>query len=318
MPITRTTSFPTNVILSDALGTPGAPTSYFGFANAGGTQVASTGPRWGAGVGDPTGVLTAPIGSQWTDSSSGLIYTNTDGATGWMVSSNVTRNWFPLLTQSPLNAKSDYFNAAVLDPKWTTWDPGANMTVTTSAATRLKMVQTTHAGIAIGGIFQTVPASARYAITASVRLSSLNNNVSDCGLMVGGDLVGNPATAPLVTWEQVIQTTPSCSLSYSGWTNFSAFSATPFTIATLGQGTNVLRIFVDTVAATLSFLSSADGWTWTRWSTVAFAATTIGAAPSVIGLAVDNQNTGVDAIMYAPMFRVDATTDPYLPCGGLA
>lgn len=318
MPITRTSSFPTNVILSDALGTPAAPTSYFGFANAVGTQVASTGPRIQSGSGNPNGTLTSPIGSQWTDSSSGLIYTNTDGATAWIVSGNATRDWFPLLTQSPLNAQSDYFSAAVLDPKWTAWNPGANTTSTTSQATRLNMVQTTHAGVAIGGIFQPVPASTRYCVTASVRLSSRAVNVSDCGILIGGNLVGLPATAPLITWEQVIQAVPSCSISYSGWTDYATFNATPFTIASLGQGDNLLRVFVDTVGATFSFLSSSDGWTWTRWTTAAFAATTIGAAPTVIGLCVDNQASGADVNAYAAMFRVDATTDPFLPCGGFA
>jgi hypothetical protein len=83
MPITRTTSFATNVILSDVLGTAAAPSSYFGFANASGGQVASTGPRVQASAGNPSGVVTSPAGSIWVDTTTGLVYYNVNGAAGW-------------------------------------------------------------------------------------------------------------------------------------------------------------------------------------------------------------------------------------------
>ncbi len=89
MPVTRTTNFPTNVILSDALGTPASPSSYFGFANALGTVVASTGPRFQSGTGNPNGVLTSPAGSLWMDATTGAIFRNMDGVTAW--TSNLAR-----------------------------------------------------------------------------------------------------------------------------------------------------------------------------------------------------------------------------------
>lgn len=97
MPITQTTSFPTNVIISDALGTPGAPTGYFGFANALGTVVASTGPRVQAGTGNPNGTLTSPAGSLWLDVATGTTYRNLDGASAW------AGGWGRLFGQTNLN-----------------------------------------------------------------------------------------------------------------------------------------------------------------------------------------------------------------------
>jgi hypothetical protein len=320
MPLTLASVTNRNILLGDGVGTTGAPGSYFGFGQAG-TSPASTGPRIQAGVGDPSGVVTSPIGSQWTDSASGIVYTNMDGATGWVVSGGggAVGNWFPLIAQSPLDAKTDYFSSgAVIDPKWTDWDAGANTTNTQSTSTRLKMVQTTHAGNTLAGLFQTAPASARYAITARVGTSGVVANFISAMLFVAGDLVTLPAAAPIVTIEQGFTSTPVVFVSVSNWAAYNNFSAAPFTANNLGQGTNMLRIFVDTVAATYSFLTSSDGLTWTRWTTVTFAASSIGAAPTTMGVCMNNQNSGADATTYFLMFRVDSTTDAFLPCGGLA
>jgi hypothetical protein len=80
------TSFTEAVALTNGLpSTPAAPGSYFGYGlNA--AKTASTGPRIYAGVGNPNGVLIAPVGSGWLDSSSGgAWYRNVDGTGLWAV-----------------------------------------------------------------------------------------------------------------------------------------------------------------------------------------------------------------------------------------
>lgn len=320
MSITRTTSFPTNVILSDTLGTPASPTAYFGFANASGTQVASTGPRIQSGSGNPNGTLTSPLGSLWIDSATGTSYVNVDGATQWVVSSgNTSQQWSPLLTQSPLNAATDYFNnGAVLDSKWTLWNPGANTTATQSQASRLRLLQTTHAGNAVGGIRQAAPASTRYAITAKIGVTGIVNNVMDGGIFVAGDIAGAPTTAPFVTVDNTYNSATAggaltCSLF--NWTNYTTLAgATKDLVA--GNAANLVRLFVDTVGTNYMLLLSPDGEAWQKIAVLSFAASAIGGPPLYIGQHVNNGNTGEDVSLYSAMFRVDATTDPYLQCGG--
>lgn len=326
MPSTRTTSFPTNVVISDALGTPASPTGgYFGFANAGGTQVASTGPRLWAGLGNPNGILTAPIGTQWTNSNTGIVYINTDGATAWTVlggGTTTARNWFPLIEQSPLNAKTDYYNVGnVLDPKWSTWNPGANTTASQAGSTtRLQLLQTTHAGSAVGGIYQAAPAATRYAITTWIGLAGRSNNVANGGVFAAGNISGAPTTAAFVSVDQIVNSAVAAgspTAEFLNWTDYTALAGSAASITGLGQGA-LLRLYVDTVAANFLLLTSNNGLAWVRYATVAFAATVLNAAPSFIGQHVNNANTGADVSLYSGMFRVDATTDPFLPIGGFA
>lgn len=86
MSILQSSFFTSNVIIREAMGTPAAPMPYFGFGTpATPTGVQSSGPRIYAGDGFPNGVLSAPLGSLWINSTSvaGSIWVNTNGATEW-------------------------------------------------------------------------------------------------------------------------------------------------------------------------------------------------------------------------------------------
>lgn len=82
MTILKTTRFDTNILIADAIGTPAAPGAYFGFGQAG-SAVASTGPRFQAVNASPDGTLVSPLGSLCIDTSTGTVYSNTDGASAW-------------------------------------------------------------------------------------------------------------------------------------------------------------------------------------------------------------------------------------------
>lgn len=96
MPLTQATRFAMNVLLTDGVGTTGAPGSYFGFGGAS-TATSSTGPRVQAGVGNPNGVVTSPIGSMWIDSSTGIRYRNTTGGTVWLATGSLATLFDSLL-----------------------------------------------------------------------------------------------------------------------------------------------------------------------------------------------------------------------------
>lgn len=319
MPATKAAVFSSNVLLGDGVGTTGAPGSYFGFGQTG-TSPASTGPRLQSGSGNPNGVVSSPLGSQWTDSATGILYLNTDGATAWSVIGSSGAMWSPLVEQNPANPITDYFPGSTLNAKWTEFDNDANTTVSVSATRRLQLLQTTHAGNSVAGIFQPVGAATRYAITTKIGISGIVNNIMNGGIFVAGDIVGAPTTAPILTLDMIFNSAVSGgvpTIEFLNWTDYNSLAGS-LSSKLLGQGINVLRIFVDTVGANFFLLTSADGETWAKFAVVAFAATTIGAAPLYMGQHVNNGNTGEDVSLFSSMFRVDATTDPYLPCGAFA
>lgn len=75
------TIFPTNVLFSPAVGTPGSPGPYVGWA-LDTTKALSTGPRIYCLATNPNATLTAPRGSICLIAAGGFV-TNTDGATTW-------------------------------------------------------------------------------------------------------------------------------------------------------------------------------------------------------------------------------------------
>lgn len=322
MPLTLANVINRNVLLGDGVGTTGAPGSYFGFGQSG-TSPASTGPRIQASSGNPNGIVSAPIGSMWIDSAGGTTYTNTDGGTTWAAlggGTNAVRDWFPLIQQSPQNAKSDYFLGTTINPIWTQWNPGGNTTFAASATTRLGITQTPMPAPTLGGLIQTAPASARYALTAVVfpNAQAITSGIVSMAVIAGGDLIGSPTTAPVVLAEQYQDGTPNSLVSLTSATNYNTGFTSHRSAGNVGWYPYVLRLFVDTVAQTYTFVMGAKGNDMRSLQTVAFAATALTVAPTTIGIAIDNDQSGKNMTGYFAMFRVDATADPYLPCGGFA
>lgn len=71
------------LIFDNGVGTPASPGGYLGFGQTNLLSDDSSGPRIYAGLGDPNGVLTAPIGSFWIETATGGWYQNTNGLTLW-------------------------------------------------------------------------------------------------------------------------------------------------------------------------------------------------------------------------------------------
>lgn len=72
-------------IMDNGVGTPASPGAYFGFGQTNLMSSDSSGPRIYAGLGNPNGVTTAPIGSMWFETATGGWYRNVNGTTGWVL-----------------------------------------------------------------------------------------------------------------------------------------------------------------------------------------------------------------------------------------
>lgn len=234
MSILRTSSFPTNVIISDALGTPAAPTAYFGFANALGTVVASTGPRIQAGSGNPNGTLTSPAGSIWLDSATGTSYRNVDGATAW------SGGWARLFGQTDLNDQVTAVasNGAYVDFASTFSLPASFFRAGTGLRILTKVRVNNDSGavtlqirIRIGGVLLV-------ETTAIDPTSTTDFHAIDCDV---NSYSGPTATSPLdatSSWATSTSGTIATGVTSFDRTNFATNAALAVTVGALWSATN--------------------------------------------------------------------------------
>lgn len=223
--------------------------------------------------------------------------------------------WNGLYAEVVDHAKTDRFTNSSLDVKWAEWDPDTNLTVS-EGATRLKLTQTSQAAFAMAGLYQTVPANAQYDITAALSSSSeMAGDTFVFGVFVAEDVAGSPSTANYQSVGMTIRATEVDTevLHGTAYTNVTVQK----TVEDWGwSGRIFLRIFVDNTANEFKFLASQDGKAWTSITTVAQASSNVSGDPVTMGVYINNITTTFGASVFCDMFRVDATSDPYLPVGG--
>jgi hypothetical protein len=226
--------------------------------------------------------------------------------------------WMGTLPQTPLHVKSDYFGTGSLDPKWEVWDaitPGGTVTaVENSEGLVLTRAADTEN---FNGIIQTLPGDTTFALTAEIELDLVGGKLTGAGVLVAENLAasgGNPSTGKLwmnyVAWDTVFG---NMIYQFATWADFNSFTAVNFD-SRLGSDRSriFLRLYVDTSGETIRALGSRDGHRWlSLGGSISYAGSTLGS----IGFVMRNES-GDDTIMYSSMFRVDATSDPYLPVGG--
>jgi hypothetical protein len=225
--------------------------------------------------------------------------------------------WLGTVPQEPLHTKSDYFAGSSLDPKWTEWDVDNN-TVVEVTGTGLEMTQATHAGDSRAGIVQAVPAAAQFVVTADLQqVAAVAGTASTIMLMVGDDLISSPSTAAFIGIELAWVTSgPDIDVNVASWTDYNSSTTNHASVDDSGMNLRYFRIFCDDDANNFAFLVSIDGRAWTKIATVTQAASTVTGDAVVLGLSVNNVNTGEDVKLLSRMVRVDETSDPYLPVGG--
>lgn len=227
--------------------------------------------------------------------------------------------WNGLAVQSPLDGASDYFSDASLSGSWTEFDPGTQVTVTETAADRLKLVAASAAGDHIGGIMRAAPAYSTYCITACLDGTGVMANYLQYGIVMGGaDTFSAPTTANLIVLGTVNKNGPQTATEFSNYSAYNTYATGHATLATLSW--RFLRIFVDTTNGYKALVSS-NGREWFQLlgSFISKATGALGTgteAPSYIGVYLNNINSGVDSVARASMFRVDSTADPFFQVGG--
>lgn len=246
-----------------------------------------------------------------------LVGGSSGGPVGGLLTTTIPY-WSPLKPAASPHASSDYFDDASLAGAWSTWDPGSTSTVVTETADdRLKIVQPTHSGDKLSGIFKAVPAGTRYSITAALHGGVTQQNVGKFGIFVSGNLASSPTTAGLY---YLCTHVPGFDHLTRGenWSKYDTLLGT--TKNASGQAPFFLyRIFVDTVGNKIYTLLSVDGRAWHEFDNTSLSASGAGASPTHMGIAVDCNGTGNSLTAVCSMFRIDsaaAATDRYVSCGG--
>lgn len=226
--------------------------------------------------------------------------------------------WFGLYPQSPADPYTTDFKSSGLPAGWSTWNPGALTTVSCTEEERLKVSQAAHAGAGLGGAIRTAPAYSAFCMTACLNVRGKPDNYGASGIVVGGsDLLGAPTTARLLVHHNTLQDT--------GWqvdTNtYQRYNLFDSAHASLDPARfRFLRVFFTTDSlGSFTFLGSDDGNEWILLSGINQAAANLegtGAVPGYMGVFVNNEvGSGEDLAVTCPLFRVDETDDPFLPCG---
>lgn len=225
--------------------------------------------------------------------------------------------WNGLKVQDPLNADSDYFDDSSLDAKWTEWDVSSLVTLTEDSD-GLSVSRITGGSGDMNGLYQAAP-SGDYVVTLHVRLQATLSDFTGFALLVADDLAANPSTANFAVVSLVHRSSTvaiECATQrWNAYNNFGAALSSSFNVG-VGFTELYLRIAVDNTGSNLTTLISTNGRDWTQLWTGTFAAASITAADS-IGICVNNQQSGT-VVLRSNMFRVDASSDPYLSVGGAA
>lgn len=246
-------------------------------------------------------------------------------ATAAAMASGTIPGWFPLSKQSPLTTGTDYFDDGSLDGAWSTFDPGSTgLTVTETVDERLKLVQPTQGDQAIAGVVRAAPGDSAYCITAYLGGRGRMADYGAYGIVLGGsDMLSDPTNATLLAIYNTLRgsgavpRTAAIQCEASGYVDWTTFDSNHVTLA--GSWFRLLRVFYTSDSGGLfHFLGSQDGNEWLRLWGIAQAQAQLGAsaeAPAFAGVFVNNFNTGDDLAVTCPMYRVDTTTDMFLPCG---
>ena len=222
--------------------------------------------------------------------------------------------WLGTVKQDPLETESDYFDDSSVDGKWTEWDVDADTTLSEDAQ-GLAISHTSGAG-GYSGLVQAAPTDDTFAVTARVRMSRAKMaNFVALGLIMGEDIITNPSTASFFTIALTGDDGDIVEVVAQHWSDYNSFVAIDGNLTTGVMNEVFLRWYIDRTAETALPLASDNGRDWWQLAdAVSWASGTV-TSIDTIGLASNNGNSGALLIGRSDMFRVDITSDPFLPVG---
>lgn len=205
--------------------------------------------------------------------------------------------WLPDCPPITAGADDDEFSNSSLAAMWTEVDHGSHLTVSEDDA-GLKLLQSSHAGDSISGIYHAFRAGN----------GSYWTKVSLGGLPSAGNYGGGIAlwadptssTADIVTLGFVQQGAARGEVQVTNWTAYNAFSSSPARFEySVDVGPTALYLRVRRASTTYEFDVSSDGLAWDRiYSTGSLFIT-----PSHIGPMLFNGGTGAVGTARFPFWR---------------
>lgn len=203
--------------------------------------------------------------------------------------------WLPDAAPASAGSLDDEFadESGGVPTGWTEFDFDTNTAITEDEH-GLTMVQTTHAGDSIAGMYKTLPAGAFTVWTKVYLVSARRVNFQFAGLVLledGASSAGNLATYGL----RYSSTTDGP--GKAEWTDYNSFSSEVNLNLNQYEMFLYLRIRYDTT--TFSFEWSRDGVAWHQSTTD----TALGFTPAHVGLCINNVATGSDVKAVFSFFR---------------
>jgi len=216
--------------------------------------------------------------------------------------------WVP---DAPPPSPSDYddeFNDQTLDlTKWTLWDPGQAL-LYSEQPWGLDLYRATPPGDAHAGIIQPLPSSS-FTIYTKLSLLSLLILSRQAHLLLGQDLLANPATSPLITLG-LDTTYDSIRLTFRRWTDYAHWGE-DYYFKDISLDYPAIYLYLRCQPPWLTCAFSPDGLAWAEL-TRAFLPWT----PQQMGVAINTVIESGDCRAVFSFFRYIPTADPLTPMSG--
>lgn len=209
--------------------------------------------------------------------------------------------WQPDRPPASAGADDDEFdgNSGGVPTGWTEMDIDGNITVGEDNS-GLTLVQATHTGNSVGGVYKAIPAG-DFTIWTKLSMSGqVGSNFIQAGLALMVDPTSS--TDDLVVFRVYMNiTSEAASAEVTNMSDYVNFGTVVGSVATLGSATSgagsaYLRI--RRTGTTYGFDFSTNGIAWYR-----LANTTIAITPAYYGIVINNNNTGADQKVTGAFFR---------------
>ena len=210
--------------------------------------------------------------------------------------------WMPDAPPASAGADDDEFADAAgagAPTGWTEVDHGTTTTVSEEEY-GLKLLQATHAGDSIAGVYKAIP-SGDFSIVTKVSLAGL----AEANFMVGGLALFQDATSSTgdIITHTLHQDATATAINVESWTAYNAFgAAVQGAVYTVDAGPTHAYLRIRRTGTTYAFDFSSDGIVFQRLHSGTLAFT-----PTHYGLVVNNVATGQDVAAIFPFFRYVAS-----------